>query len=112
MNNLANVLTDQYVKVEHLTQDQSNANTEGYVLDAGLAAVPCNIQPSTPDISVLYGGAFGKAYTLYTTVSGILETDRVTTVSGNNSQKFIVRGRQLYNYGPMQHCEVYLEAEV
>src|SRR5581483_4666597 len=109
MGNLAEVLTDQFVQVEHLTQDSGNANTEGYVQDAGLQAIKVNIQPSAPDIAVLYGGAFGKAYTLYTTASGILETDRITTVSGSYTKQFIVKGRQLFNYGPLQHLEAYLE---
>lgn len=108
----APILNNTYIKVEHLSLDSGNANTEGYVADAGLAAVPVNIQPTAPEMVALFGGAYGKAYTAFTsftTASGILETDRVTTVSGTTSQVFIVRGKQNFNYGLARHLEFYLE---
>lgn len=103
----ANVLTDTYVSVEHLSPDSDNANKEGYLSDAALVAVACNIQPTSPQIALLYGGAYGKLHTIFTTQSGILETDRVTQ-SGTGVQ-YIVKGKQLFNYGMGQHSEYIIE---
>lgn len=105
----ANLVLSSYVSVEHLNLDAGSTTKEGYVADLGLAAVHVNIQPSAPEIIALNNGAYGKSYTLYTSVSGILETDRLTTVSGNNSTKYIVKGKQNFNYGLGQHIELYLE---
>jgi len=111
MSRFAQILHDTtLVSVEHLNPDASNANKEGFVADLGMAAVPINIQPSKPEILMLTGGAYGKGYTAYTTASGILETDRLTTVSGTgNGKKYIVKGKQDFNYGLLEHLELYLE---
>jgi hypothetical protein len=106
---LANLFTNQYVSVEHLTLDTANTNTEGFSADVGLAAVLINIQPSSPEMTALNNGAYGKGYTAFTTNSGILETDRLTLVSGTANTKYIVKGKQNYNYALAQHVEIYLE---
>jgi hypothetical protein len=105
------MLLDKYVSVEHLTPDASNSNEEGYLADLGLQAVKVNIQPSSPEIIALNGGAYGKSYTVFTTASGILETDRITTVSGTQVSKvFIVKGKQHFDYGiGAKHVELYIE---
>lgn len=101
------VFTDINVTVEHLSPDSSNANQEGFVNDISLNGLAVNIQPTSPEVSALYGGAYGKVFTMYTTTSGILETDRVT-VSGTNDQ-FIVKGKQFFGYGVGIHGEYILE---
>lgn len=98
-----------YVSVEHLNPDAANSNKEGYTTDISLAAVPINIQPSSPEMTVLNNGAYGKGYTAFTTNSGILESDRLTLVSGTLSTQYIVKGRQFFNYGMMQHVELYIQ---
>ena len=103
----APVLTDKYISVEHLEPDNNNANKEGYVSDIGLLHVAVNIQPTSPEMIELYGGSYGKAHTMFTTASGIIETDRVT-VSGT-TEKYIVKGKQIFNYQVGQHSEYYLE---
>lgn len=103
----APVLVDRYVKVEHLDPDNGNANKEGYVVDLSMLAVPCNIQPTAAEMVALYGGAYGKACTVFTTVSGILETDRLT-VSGTG-QQYIVKGKQIFDYQVGMHSEYYTE---
>jgi hypothetical protein len=112
MARIAQLLHDTtLVSVEHLKLDASNANKEGFVADIGLAAVPINIQPSSSQILMLTGGAYGKGYTVFTTASGILETDRLTVVSGSATPapQYIVKGKQNFNYGLVQHLELYVE---
>lgn len=107
---IANLFLSSYVAVEHLALRDGSSLQETYKQDAGLQAVHVNIQPSDYQTMLLYGGAYGKSYTIYTTASGILETDRVTTVSGSDTPKqFIVKGRQFFDYGLGQHVEVYVE---
>ena len=101
------LFTDMYFSVEHLVLDAGNVNQEGYATDLSLINVPGNIQPSTPEMTALYGGAYGKVHTLYTSTSGVLEGDRLT-VSGTG-QKFIVKGKQDYEYEPMQYAQYVLE---
>lgn len=100
-------LKNLFVTVEHLTRDSNNSNKEGFVSDAGLNGTYANIQPVNAETAILYQGAVGKLYSMYTTASGILETDRVT-ISGSTT-KFIVKGKQDFNYGPGQHVELVLE---
>lgn len=112
MNAFANLLLSSYVSVEHF-QPNVNNTQEFYASDASLQAVHVNIQPSSAYEANLYGGAYGKTYTLFTTTSGILETDRLTTVSGTGSVKqYIVKGRQHFDYGLGQHDEIYIEEVV
>lgn len=101
------VFTNHKVTVEHLTPDVGNTNKEGYAQDFSLINLSCNIQPSTPETTALYGGAYGKVYQMFTTTSGVLETDRIT-VSGTGTQ-FIVKGKQYYSYGAIQYGEYILE---
>lgn len=101
------VYTNLFFSVEHLTPDVGNDNKEGYVADNALSNIPGNIQPSTAEMVALYGGAYGKVYTLYTTYSGVLEGDRLT-VSGTGV-KYIVKGKQNYDYLPLYYNECVLE---
>lgn len=101
------VFTDINVSVEHLSPDSNNSNKEGYLSDAALASISCNIQPSSMEVLALYGGAAGKMFSMYTTSSGILETDRVT-VSGIND-KYIVKGKEKFTYSTLQYSHYILE---
>lgn len=103
----ARLIFSDYVSVEHY--EQLPGNKLGYTVDASMAAIPVNIQPASSEVLTLMGGAFGKAYTVYTTSSGILESDRLTTVSGLYTKQYIVKGRENFNYGPAQHQELYTE---
>lgn len=106
----ANLLLSSYVSVEHVSLDTGSTTKEGYLADIGLAAVHVNIQPASMELLALYGGAYGKAFTVFTTASGILETDRLTTVSGTGTPKvYIVKGKMNFDYGQGQHIELYVE---
>ena len=55
-----------------------------------MASVAINIQPSSPEDSILANGTFGQAYIAFTTVSGIRSGDKLTDqVTG---EQFIVKG--------------------
>lgn len=43
-----------------------------------MAATSCNIQPASPEDTVIANGVFGQTYTCFTTASGILEGDKIT----------------------------------
>ena len=108
----ADLFLSSYVQVEHYTKDLTNQLKEGYVQDASLQAVSVNIQSASKEALLLYGGAYGESYTIFTTCSGILQTDRLTTVSGNYSAQYIVKGVQAYDYGLGQHVELYCQKVV
>lgn len=108
MSNAA-ILCDKYVQVEHLNLDSNNTNKEGFAVDASLLAVPVNIQAASMEVTALNGGAYGKGYTLFTTNSGILDTDRLTTVSGTDSTQYIVKGLERLDMFRCQHVEMYIE---
>jgi hypothetical protein len=105
----ARLLTNKFISVEHLNPDSPSANTEGFVQDASLQAVPVNIQSSSKEVIALFGGAFGKSYTVFTTSSGILETDRITVVSGTDNRQFIIKGKEMFDLQLGQHQELYVE---
>ena len=110
MANLANLLGQTtFVKVSHLSLDYSDLNKEGFVDDISMMAVPINIQPASPYITAMNGGAYGKSFIGFTTASGILETDRLTTVSGMITKQYIVKGKMDYDYELSQHLELYIE---
>jgi hypothetical protein len=104
----AKLRTDRYVSVEHLVKDSASLKKWGYVADVGLVYIPVNIQPASPDTVNLYGGAMGSMFTMFAgpTASGILDGDRLT-VSGSG-EKYIVNGRENFDYGPGQHIEFVL----
>lgn len=105
----AQLLTNKFISVEHLNPDSNNANKEGFVADASMAAIPVNIQASSMELTALNNGAYGKGCTVFTTNSGILETDRITTVSGTDTRQYIVKGRQIFDLQVGQHLELYVE---
>lgn len=104
---------DKTVFVEILATYAGNANKESFVpfpafpSPAGLSnAIKMNIQPAGDQMTVLYDGVMGKTFLGFTSASGLAEGMRVT-VSGTD-QRFMVRGRKNYDYGPLQHSEVVL----
>lgn len=104
---------DKTVFVEILTPYSSNGNKEAYTAFSGFSgpngptsAVRMNIQPMGAQMSMILEGVIGKSFTGFTSASGVTEGMRVT-VSGTN-QQYIVRGRQNFDYGPLQHSEVTL----
>ena len=67
-----------------------------------------NVQPATPEITVMTGGIYGQTFTAYTTYSGLQIMDRITTNSGTSPQDYKVEGILNNMVGPMPHFEVTL----
>jgi len=86
------LLLDRVVDVYRLRKDVTNANKESYTLYTPLSPTAMNWQPGTTEDSVVAGGVFGQAYVGFTTVSGILEGDKLITRVTN--EVMIVRGKQ------------------
>jgi len=72
------MILDRVVDIARLQKDSTNTNKESYVNYTPLAATSCNIQPASPEDTVMANGLFGQTYTCFTTASGILEGDRIT----------------------------------
>ena len=108
------MFADKVVFVEILAPYASNNRQEAFISHSGFgggvngnpAAIRMNIQPATMQQTLLVEGEIGKTYNGFTAASGLVEGMRVT-ISGTN-QAFIVRGRQNFDYGPLQHNEVTL----
>jgi hypothetical protein len=108
------MFTDKTCLVEVLTAYSGNIAQEKYTAFSGFvgnfgvptSAIRMNIQPATPQMTLLVEGAIGKTFRGFTTASGLAEGMRVT-VSGTNDQ-YIVRGRLNYDYGPVAYNEVIL----
>jgi hypothetical protein len=65
-----------------------------------------NIQPASPELLAVSEGVYGQTYKAFITYSGLQIGDQIT-VSGTND-KYIVRGIDDWNYGPLPHYEVVL----
>jgi hypothetical protein len=93
------------VSVDKVKRVGGNADQQTFTADPGLGAVKLNIQPASPELTVLAEGQFGKTYRAYGSVtsSGIGIGDRLT-VSGTGRQ-YLVRGVEDWNQPPMPHFE-------
>ncbi len=105
---------DKTVFVEMLDPTAADTNKEVYIAFSGFAgpggivssACKMNIQPASDQMTALVDGVLGKTFKAFTNASGIDSGMRVT-VSGTN-QRFIVHGRQNYDYAWLKHSEVVL----
>lgn len=106
------MMLDRTFLVEILQKSASNIQKETYVPFYGFRdnngnttnAVRMNMQPASKTLIALSEGVVGKLFTAFTTASGVVETMRLTC-SGTNEQ-YIVRGREIFNYGMGQHFEL------
>lgn len=100
------MLFDKFVSVEFRTASGSNFV---YMPHTGLPHVPVNIQPVGREFANMNNGMFYKTYKIFTTNSGIVENYRLT-VSGTG-EKYIVRGRQRFDYIVAPHYELVAETD-
>lgn len=106
------MFADKTVFVSKLSPD-ATPDKEGYTTFSGFfergirsAAVRVNIQPASPELTMMAEGQMFKTYKLFTTASGVVEGMRLT-VSGT-TDTYTVKGRESYNYAVGQHYELVL----
>lgn len=85
------LILDRVANVSRLQPDSGNANKESYQTYIPLQNVAINVQPASAEDTVIAGGAFGQAFTAFTTASGILEGDKLVMLK--TFEVFIVRGK-------------------
>lgn len=97
---------ERNVSVQRLTAGAVDSDKENYAEITAYNNVKINIQPATAALTAVAEGVYGQTYQAFVTISGIRIGDRLT-VSGTND-KFIVKGVNDWNYGPLPHCELIL----
>ncbi len=86
------MILDRVADVYRLQKDSDNVNKESYKAYAPLANTPINLQPATPEDIVIANGVFGHTWVGFTTVSGIINSDRIIVqITGED---LIVKGKQ------------------
>lgn len=107
------MLQDKVVIVSKITSDGTGTDKETYTTYSGFlmngiksSTVKMNIQPASPELTVLAEGEIFKTFKAFTSTSGVVEGMRVT-VSGTN-ETYTVKGRERYDYGVGQHYELVL----
>lgn len=100
------MLFDKFVSVEYRTASGVNFV---YMPLPGYSSIAVNIQPIGKEFANMNDGMFFKTYQIFTSASGITEGHRLT-VSGTG-EKFIVRGRQRFDYIVAPHYELVAEAD-
>jgi uncharacterized protein YbcV (DUF1398 family) len=100
------VLFDKFVTVERRTVSGAYNNLV-LGIDPAFGQVPVNIQPMQAEFKS--GGMSYKNYKVFTTNSGIVEGMRLTVVG--TGEKFIVRGRQRFDYIVLPHYELVVEGD-
>lgn len=98
------MILDRTVNIARLTPDNDNADKETYV--TLLTGVKMNIQPASAELLALSEGQIGKTFRAYTSISGILLSDKIT-VSGTSST-YIVKGVEDWYFLPLPHLELLL----
>lgn len=105
------MLLDKVASIQRLIQSQSDADKESYGAVSGLEAISVNVQPSNAETTAIAGGIFGKTYTIYCTVSGIKDGDRIT-VSGtfvdgiSQNKQLQVANVGGWSFPPLPHFEI------
>lgn len=99
------MILDKTVSVKRLTQDSGNSDKESYVSNAALTSVPINIQPASPEYTVLVEGVYAQTYKAFVTHSGILNGDQLTD---NNGRVYMVKGIEDWDFPPLPHYEMTL----
>lgn len=95
--------------VEHLAPTVSGQET--YQNHPGFTGgFKMNLQPASPELTAMAEGQFFKTFKGFTTTSGIVEGFRVT--ASGTSDKYIVRGREVFTNPPLPHYELVLEKGV
>lgn len=99
-------MVDTVVSISRLTQDADNTDKESYVPNLALQSVKAGIQPASPEETAIADGVFAQTFTMYTTYSGVLVGDKVTT--SGTGETYYVKGREQWDMDPLPHFELML----
>jgi hypothetical protein len=86
------LILDRVVRTQRLTVDSGNSEKESYQDHAPLQSVAINIQPASPEDTIVVDGVFGQTYIGYTTESGVLSGDKL--IDDTLSEAFLVKGKE------------------
>jgi hypothetical protein len=102
---------DKIATIQRLLATDADSDKENYGAVAGSGGISVNVQPSNAETVALINGVFGKTYTVFTTVSGIKDGDRLT-ISGRWIDGVTLNKQlQVMNVGnwffpPLPHYEI------
>lgn len=102
---------DKIGTITRLTVTQANTDKETYQAVSGMESIPINVQPASAETVALSNGVYGKIFDVYTTVSGMIDGDRLT-VSGifidnkTQNQVLIIQNVRPWYFGPLPHFEI------
>ena len=101
------LILDRVGDIHRIQLDSGSTTKESYVAYTPLADVALNVQPATAEDSIVAGGVFGQTFVAFTTVSGILEGDKI--VLQQTGESYIVKGRSDWNSPSLSpHTELLL----
>lgn len=105
------LILDRICNISHLTPDTDNTNKEQYQTDTGLTAVAINIQPASPEDTILSDGVFAQTWIGFATQSGIRSGD-LLTISGAKigypERSLVVKGVTDWDMFEIPHYELLL----
>lgn len=97
---------DKTGSVERLTVTVGDSDKEQYQAVTGLEAIKLNVQPASAELTAISEGVFGQTFRAFVGPLSLKIGDRIT-ISGANT-KYIVKGIQNFNWGPIPHLELVL----
>lgn len=97
---------DKVASVDALAPTSGDSDKESYQAVSGLEAIRINVQPASAELTAISEGVFGQTYQAFTSALNLKIGHRIT-ISGSG-QKYIVKGINDHNWGPIPHLEVIL----
>lgn len=97
-------ILDTTVSVKRLKPDSDNTKKESYIDNLALQNVKMNIQPASPEETVLVDGTWAQTSKAYTTCSGLLYADVLTDF--NTGKRFNVLGVQDWSMDDMPYYKL------
>jgi len=101
------IILDRVCDIYRLTRDTNNTNKEVFASYLPLQAIAINVQPASPEETLMAGVVFGQAYTGFTTASGILKGDKL--IVRTTGEVLRVKGKENWMSPDMEpHIELLL----
>lgn len=107
------MLFDKTAYVSVLSPNNDGTDKEKFVTFSGYvfngvsaAAIKVNVQPASPELTILSDGEAFKTYKAFTMASGV--TEGMTLTMSGTGELYRVRGREAFAYAMGQHYELTL----